>query len=332
MSLSRLSASLQELLIKNKRVVLPEVGTFMIEDIPSVFLLGGKTLTPPAKKIHFTAADAENDGELEASYALLNGISPDAGKNALAMLLAEIKRSLEEHSEITLPGFGSINPAEGGELYFSADKDFNVCPDSYPLEPISLKTESRRGMIREIRQEEVPQEQTPEITVPAGESIAGESIEIEMEPETFIAAEVIVPEKEKNGVETEELPPITQEPFPAEEPDYRPEFPAQEEPAPQQYPSGPGEIQAEATPDSHATILPPPPVEEPARQEPTIHPVPGKADKTHKWLWIMLIILGSILIVLLLIYLFRDELQPVLEKLLYSKEELEILIQAGKNL
>lgn len=294
MSLSRLSASLQELLIKNKRVVLPQVGTFMIEDIPSVFLLGGKTITPPAKKIHFTPADTESDGELEASYALLNGISPETSKNALTMLLAEIKRSLEEHSEITLPGFGSINSAEDGDLYFSADKDFNVCPDSYPLEPISLKTESRRGMIGELRQEEVRQGLTPQATESAGESIV-----IDMQPEISVAMEEIIPEQEE----------------PAE---------------PIQEPSGPKEIPEDIIPDNTHVILPPPPQEEPIRQQQEIHPVPGKASGSRKWLWITLVILAVILVMLLLVYLFREELQPVLELLLYSKEELEILKQAGQ--
>lgn len=327
MSLSRLSASLQELLIKNKRVVLPQVGTFLIEDIPSVFLLGGKTITPPAKKVHFTAAETESDGELEASYALLNGISTEASKNALTMLLAEIKRSLEEHSGITLPGFGSINPAEDGELYFSADKDFNVCPDSYPLEPISLKTESRRGMIREFRQEEVLQAYAPQTTVPAGESIV-----INMEPEiSVIMEEIIIPEKKETAEPMQEPSPLTQEPLPGEKPDSLPETPAQEESAPpQEEPSGPKEVQVNITTGNMHVILPPPPPEAPMPQPQEIRPVPGKAAGSHKWLWITLVILAVILVALLLIYLFREALQPVLEQLLYSKEELEILKQAGQ--
>lgn len=326
MSLSRLSASLQELLIKNKRVVLPQVGTFLIEDIPSVFLLGGKTITPPAKKIHFTAGETENDGELEVSYALLNGISTEASKNALTMLLAEIKKSLEEHSEITLPGFGSLNSAEDGDLYFSADKDFNVCPDSYPLEPISLKTESRRGMIPEFRQEETPQEHAPQTTVSAGESIV-----INMEPEiSVVMEEIIIPEKKETAEPMQEPSPLIQEPFPAEEPDSLPETQENEEPALPQELQEPKEIAEEVIPDNTAVILPPPPQEEPIRQEQEIRPVPGKAAGSHKWLWITLIILAVMLVALLLIYLFREELQPVLEKLLYSKEELEILKQAGQ--
>ncbi len=54
-------------------------------------------------------------------------------------------------------------------------------------------------------------------------------------------------------------------------------------------------------------------------QEPVVKPTPPK--KNRKWPWVLLTIFVIILMVILMVYIFRDALQPFLEKILYSPEE-----------
>jgi len=54
-------------------------------------------------------------------------------------------------------------------------------------------------------------------------------------------------------------------------------------------------------------------------QESTVTQVSGKKDK--KWPWVLLTIVVLILLGILLVFIFRDALQPFLEKILYSPEE-----------
>ena len=64
----------------------------------------------------------------------------------------------------------------------------------------------------------------------------------------------------------------------------------------------------------------PEPVPEPVAEEPA-----KKKSRSSKVLLILLTILAILVILVLLILIFKEELRPILEKILYSKEELEIL-------
>ncbi|MBO7561525.1 MAG: hypothetical protein J6X91_09435 [Bacteroidales bacterium] len=50
-----------------------------------------------------------------------------------------------------------------------------------------------------------------------------------------------------------------------------------------------------------------------------------KTSRSYKWLYILITVLAILLILVLLVFVFKEELRPLLEKVLYSKEELEIL-------
>ncbi|MDD2330842.1 MAG: hypothetical protein PHW88_08165 [Bacteroidales bacterium] len=58
---------------------------------------------------------------------------------------------------------------------------------------------------------------------------------------------------------------------------------------------------------------------QPSVQETKNRPSTGKKEK--KWPWVLLTVFVIILLVILMVYIFRDALQPLLEKLLYTPEE-----------
>ena len=85
------------------------------------------------------------------------------------------------------------------------------------------------------------------------------------------------------------------------------------------------EPEPEPIPEPEPVIEPvsepvPEPVPEPVAEEPA-----KKKSRSSKVLLILLTILAILVILVLLILIFKEELRPILEKILYSKEELEIL-------
>ena len=52
-------------------------------------------------------------------------------------------------------------------------------------------------------------------------------------------------------------------------------------------------------------------------------------QKRNWVLWGVVAAVGLIIVMVVLLFVFKEQLRPVLEQLLYSKEELEILHQAG---
>lgn len=95
------------------------------------------------------------------------------------------------------------------------------------------------------------------------------------------------------------------EPIPEPEPEPEPEPVTEPEPIPEPEPV----IEPVSEP------VPEPVAEEPAK----------KKSRSSKVLLILLTILAILVILVLLILIFKEELRPILEKILYSKEELEIL-------
>lgn len=58
---------------------------------------------------------------------------------------------------------------------------------------------------------------------------------------------------------------------------------------------------------------------QPSVQKAAVTPSQGKHHK--KWPWVLLTVFIIVLLVILMVYVFRDSLQPLLEKLLYTPEE-----------
>lgn len=94
-----------------------------------------------------------------------------------------------------------------------------------------------------------------------------------------------------------------------------------QEPEPEPIPEPEPEPVTEPEPEPEPVIEPvSEPVPEPVAEEPA-----KKKSRSSKVLLILLTILAILVILVLLILIFKEELRPILEKILYSKEELEIL-------
>ena len=105
------------------------------------------------------------------------------------------------------------------------------------------------------------------------------------------------------GLETLDLRDKKEEPEPVVEPEPEPEVEPEPEP------------EAEPVAEPEPVVVPEPVAEEPAK----------KKSRSSRALLILLTILAILVILILLVFIFKEELRPILEKILYSKEELEIL-------
>lgn len=417
MNLYLLSELLKELLIKNKRVALPGMGSFVLEDMPSVFLMDGKTITPPAKKIYFRTAEIKDDGLLERAYVKKTGVSLDEGKAAVSLCVKGIRATLIENMKVEIPNFGTISFGDGYAFYFSPDKNLTIFPDGYPLESVSLKPDTVA-----VVGSDVPR--SPDSDQPIDHTVAAQ-----LEEYTYIA---VATKSEEPAVNMKDVEQSIEEIDINFDEDYTPDAvnnlhdlnngdnELQQIPGPksiQDIVSGwqrmaeqenvagnlagdPDEnLKAELLDENLKAELP----DEVLRKEPA-ETVPernsgddaeqpeqsGKAEWTElaeleredeeedqgyiavdisaisaenpqtesekegtiefvgkkepreekentvekrrpkRWVLVFLILLGVVLLLAVLVYLYKEDLMPVLERLLYTKEELEILREAGQ--
>lgn len=281
MNLSDLSNLLRQLLSENDEVSLPGMGHFVIVDIPSELINGGKAITPPSRKIVFESSDGDSDKLLVLAYCRERGISENDAAKELSELLRQFKKELVDNAGAEIPGFGRITFGAGGSFVFEADDSFDVAADSYCLETLPLK----------IMNDQQPVE----------EEFVIDSMDIDMaDPEENEQLDEL---KNVDDSEPEKLQPETVE----KEDAIVPENPEEtENPAEQEKPA---EI-----------------VEQPVRET-----LVAEAEKQKcRWILWVAAFVGILIILVILVFLFKEELMPLLEKLLYSKEELEILHKVGR--
>lgn len=129
MDFNLICAQIQELLIKNERVVLPGTGEFVVESFPAAFLEDGKTIVPPSKKLRFIPVTGEEIGEAASGEQ----------EAVLGELSGRIREALVQNGEFEVPGFGIFADNGAGEVKFTLAEGFDFAPDNFALESISLE-------------------------------------------------------------------------------------------------------------------------------------------------------------------------------------------------
>ena len=208
MDIDLLSKMVKELILDNDRVVLPGLGSFVAEIVPSTFSDKGYTINPPYRKLHFRSRPDEGS-ELVEFYAKTNNLELPVAERIIKDFIAELKPVVHTKKIVVFPGLGRLRATKENNLFFVADEDLDIYPDGFALEPVSLKThqETREEVVAVVTDlKSILQE-------PEAEPVAAEPEVEVVAPEVEMATpEVEVPEPEVTP-ETEVVPePVAEEP------------------------------------------------------------------------------------------------------------------------
>lgn len=139
MDIDLLSKMVKELILDNDRVVLPGLGSFMAEIVPSTFSDKGYTINPPYRKLHFRAKPDEGT-ELVQFYSETNDVEFAVAERIIKDFISELKPVIHTKKIVVFPGLGRLRATKENNLFFVADEDLDIYPDGFALEPVSLKT------------------------------------------------------------------------------------------------------------------------------------------------------------------------------------------------
>lgn len=308
MDIDLLSKMVKELILDDDKVVLPGLGSFVAEVVPSTFSEKGYTINPPYRRLFFRAGFDEG-GALASFYASMNNVELEVAEKIISDFVAELKTILYTRKTVIFPGLGRLRATKENNVFFVADEDLDIYPEGFGLEPISLKTH------QETREE-------------VSAAVVGLKTLLE-EPEP-------VPEPEPETIpEPEPEPVLEQEPVLVQEPEPEPETAPEPELVPEH------DIEVIPVPEP---VLEPEPVSDPietavdeqtdpvAEEEdyvdvPDIELVEERPRRTF-WRVLLKTILGIIIAAVLLLVAFVavSRIAPeMLDTLLYTPEELEIL-------
>ena len=287
MDIDLLSKMVKELILDNDRVVLPGLGSFVAEVVPSTFSDKGYTINPPYRRLFFRSKPDEGN-ELAEFYASTNQVDRNVAERIITDFVAELKPLLHSKKVVVFPGLGRLRATKENTVFFVADEDLDIYPAGFGLEPISLKTHQET-------KEEVS------AAVVGLKSLLAEtaSVAAPVEPAPIPEPEPSIPEP---------APEPVPEPAPIPEPD----------PVPTPEPTPVPEPVPEPVPQ-------PTPVEEhPAA--PTVTEEPVQKKSSGKTIKVVLIVIAAIAVLLLIALAVAGRVAPEwVDQFLYTPEELKIL-------
>ena len=139
MDIDLLSKMVKELILDNDRVVLPGLGSFVAEIVPSTFSDKGYTINPPYRRLFFRSKPDEGE-KLVKFYAESNNVELEIAERIIKDFVAELKNVLHTKKTVVFPGLGRLRATKENNIFFVADEDLDIYPAGFGLEPISLKT------------------------------------------------------------------------------------------------------------------------------------------------------------------------------------------------
>ena len=139
MDIDLLSKMVKELILDNDRVVLPGLGSFVAEMVPSTFSDKGYTINPPYRKLYFRSKPDEGDA-LTKFYAKTNKVEMEVADKIIIDFVAELKSVLFTKKTVIFPGLGRMRATKENNVFFISDEELDIYPAGFGLEPISLKT------------------------------------------------------------------------------------------------------------------------------------------------------------------------------------------------
>ena len=166
MDIDLLSKMVKELILENDRVVLPGLGCFVAEIVPSTFSDKGYTINPPYRRLFFRAKPDQDDA-LTRFYAESNKVSLEVADKIITDFVAELKTVLHTRKTVAFPGLGRLRATKENNVFFVADAELDIYPDGFGLEPISLKShqeseEEVTAAVEELKSILVEKEECPE--------------------------------------------------------------------------------------------------------------------------------------------------------------------------
>ena len=139
MDIDLLSKMVKELILDNDKVVLPGLGCFVAEMVPSTFSDKGYTINPPYRRLFFRAKP-DMDDVLTKFYAATNKVELEVADRIIVDFISELKSVLYTRKTVIFPGLGRLRATKENNVFFVADEDLDIYPAGFGLEPISLKT------------------------------------------------------------------------------------------------------------------------------------------------------------------------------------------------
>ena len=332
MTLELFSSLLEEFISKNDTVVVPGLGVFKATVQSASISDKGFTINPPFRKLDFSPeqdALSVQSPSFITLYAEAAKISREDIQRELAEIIELINSILEEEAVLELPGLGKLRTLENGKVFFIMDREADIFPEGFGRESGSLKNKAFKPEgweLASVREPQSKEEESTEVkkSSEAKEEPAAQVIESSEAKEEPAAQMIESSEAKEEGSEHQKVN--------TEEEEQEEEKQGKEESGEKKRQEKKEDQKKETQEKKEAT----------EKEQKKIEKEQKKIEKEQKkkkrrerkksgnWFWRLLWALTIIAIVLLCAFLLLSRFYPeLLDKILYSPEELELIKSLG---
>ena len=291
-------------LLNNGIITLSGIGEIVVVDVPSSVSADGKRILPPRKDVRFSLNPTAISSDCSAS-AIYKGLLSAVGEETQSCEEAQSGEELQSGEEVQ-SGKGAPS-VEDLPIVCNTGDSTAVGATESPLLAIPDFGSFSSGATGEI------------LFTPSNGLLeecnlySFEPIEMELRDNQFVFT--------GNAAAAPVAPAAHAEPAPAAEPAAPAAPAAPAEPAPAAEPAA----APEPEPAPAAQPVEAAPAAQPAEAEPA--PSKEKSRGSHYGVWVVVaaVVLILVVVALVLLFLFKEELRPMLERLFYSQHELEVL-------
>lgn len=293
----------------------------------------------------FFRSKPDQGDSLALFYASSNNVSVEVASRIIRDFVSDLRSVLYERKTVILPGLGRLRATKENNVFFVADENLDIYPEGFALEAISLKNhvQSREEVSAAVQgladmldikaPQEASQEEPQEAPQPVPEPVAAE-VDTESVVEEAVPAEAEIAETESVEAETEEaaeetLPEeaLPEETLPAETETAEAETTETAETVEETLPVEESVVETA----EESVVEEPSPVVEELEPEPESQPVMKKSPwrivlKAALWT------LATLVVVAGLFFALSRFAPRLIDRLLYSAEELEILYHQDANM
>ena len=303
---------LKNQLLNNGIITLSGIGEIVVVDVPSSVSADGKRILPPRKDVRFSLNPTGISSDCSAS-AIYKGLLSAVGEETQSCEEAQSGEELQSGEEVQ-SGKGAPS-VEDLPIACNRGDSTAVGATESPLLAIPDFGSFSSGATGEILF-------TPSnVLLEECNLYSFEPIEMELRDNQFVFT--------GNAAAAPAAPAAHAEPTPATEP----AAPTEPAPAAEPAPAEPATAPASAEPvPAEPAVVPEPelePAPAPATQPAEAAPAPSKEESrgSHYGVWAVVaaVVLILVVVALVLLFLFKEELRPMLERLFYSQHELEVL-------
>ena len=305
---------LKNQLLNNGIITLSGIGEIVVVDVPSSVSADGKRILPPRKDVRFSLNPTAISSDCSAS-AIYKGLLSAVGEEVQSCEEVQSGEELQSGEEVQ-SGKGAPS-VEDLPIACNTGDSTAVGATESPLLAIPDFGSFSSGATGEI------------LFTPSNGLLeecnlySFEPIEMELRDNQFVftgnaAAAPAAPA----------APVAPAEPAPAAEP-AESAAPTEPAPAAEPAPAEPATALASAEPVPAEPAAAPEPEPASAAQPAEAEPAPSKEESrgSHYGVWVVVaaVVLILVVVALVLLFLFKEELRPMLERLFYSQHELEVL-------